>query len=437
MTIVEGEMDKLAMDAAGVRNAVSVPTGASSAGAVSASPEVVGAKSVILAVDGDAAGDGLAEKISRLVGAGKCRRVSWGSFDCKDANDLLVAGGPDALKKAVDEAIEYCPLGVSRPSDFLPQIIETAENRVPAESIRGFEIGKWPEFDRLYRVVPGELTVITGQPSSGKSEWLFSIVVNLAQTFGQRFMLFSFESEDSRVLVQLLRKRLGKSEADLKAMYQIARCKLEFEENTKWVDEHFSVGSAPFTTQTIDDILNLARDKHEELQQAGERLHGITIDPFNYIEKQRALEVGTSETSFVSELLSKVKHFANDTGCHVWIVAHPVKKNAWAASTSNTGGSKPGEQKPQTRPCLYDISGSAHWYNKCDMGLVVERNRESNRVTIHVEKVRNGSAGTLGKTDLWFDWRTLSYLDRVTSLNGKCLPQGPFAKPRAPHNVVR
>ena len=33
----------------------------------------------------------------------------------------------------------------------------------------------WPGLDKFYRVVPGEVTVITGVPGSGKSEWLLSL----------------------------------------------------------------------------------------------------------------------------------------------------------------------------------------------------------------------------------------------------------------------
>lgn len=43
---------------------------------------------------------------------------------------------------------------------------------------------------------------------------------------------------------------------------------------------------------------------------------------------------------------------------HVWLVAHPRQLQDYISS------------KP---PTLYDISGSAHFYNKCDAGIVVHR----------------------------------------------------------------
>jgi twinkle protein len=37
----------------------------------------------------------------------------------------------------------------------------------------------WPSIDKLYTVAPGQLTIITGWPGSGKSEWLDALLVNL------------------------------------------------------------------------------------------------------------------------------------------------------------------------------------------------------------------------------------------------------------------
>jgi twinkle protein len=58
-------------------------------------------------------------------------------------------------------------------------------------------------------------------------------------------------------------------------------------------------------------------------------------------------------------------------------------------------------------PGLYDISGSAHFVNKCDNGLVVHRNRtepgRSAEVTIKLEKVRNKVAGCIGEAVLLYN----------------------------------
>ena len=45
------------------------------------------------------------------------------------------------------------------------------------------------------QVVPGELTIITGVPNSGKSEWIDALMVNLSNQFGWRFGLCSMEKK--------------------------------------------------------------------------------------------------------------------------------------------------------------------------------------------------------------------------------------------------
>ena len=47
-------------------------------------------------------------------------------------------------------------------------------------------------------------------------------------------------------------------------------------------------------------------------------------------------------------------------------------------------------------PTLYDISGSANFYNKADFGIVVHRNRVDGTVEVHVQKVKFKHLGEVG-----------------------------------------
>lgn len=53
----------------------------------------------------------------------------------------------------------------------------------------------WPALDQLYKVVPGELTIVTGVPNSGKSEWIDSLLANLAEQHDWCFALCSMEKK--------------------------------------------------------------------------------------------------------------------------------------------------------------------------------------------------------------------------------------------------
>jgi twinkle protein len=56
-------------------------------------------------------------------------------------------------------------------------------------------------------VTPGELTLVTGVPNSGKSEWLDALAVNLAELHGWRFALCSLEKRPRDHARQLVEKR--------------------------------------------------------------------------------------------------------------------------------------------------------------------------------------------------------------------------------------
>lgn len=57
------------------------------------------------------------------------------------------------------------------------------------------------------QVAPGELTLVTGVPNSGKSEWLDALAVNLAAAYGWRFALCSLENDREGHLIKLIEKR--------------------------------------------------------------------------------------------------------------------------------------------------------------------------------------------------------------------------------------
>ncbi|KDP34843.1 hypothetical protein JCGZ_09131 [Jatropha curcas] len=125
--IVEGELDKLSLEEAGLFNCVSVPSGAPQIVSEKELPSLEKDKAyqylwnckqyldkvshVILATDGDASGQALAEELARRLGKERCRLVQWPKKDhssCfKDANEVLKCLGPTALRKVIETAKLY------------------------------------------------------------------------------------------------------------------------------------------------------------------------------------------------------------------------------------------------------------------------------------------------------------------------------------------
>jgi twinkle protein len=61
-------------------------------------------------------------------------------------------------------------------------------------------------------------------------------------------------------------------------------------------------------------------------------------------------------------------------------------------------------------PTLYDISGSAQFYNKCDYGFTVYREKDfeekklSNNIEIHWQKIKYKNLGQTGKSELVYNY---------------------------------
>jgi twinkle protein len=60
---------------------------------------------------------------------------------------------------------------------------------------------------------------------------------------------------------------------------------------------------------------------------------------------------------------------------------------------------------------LYDISGSAHWFNKIDNGMSVYRDFQSGLVDVHIQKIRFKFIGKIGKASFEWDRHTGRYTE--------------------------
>lgn len=281
------------------------------------------------------------------------------------------------------------------PSHFSTAVKKQARGLFPKDEIEGVGTG-WASVDRIYKPVKGELTVATGTPGSGKSEFLLALATNCARSHGWRIGLCTMEAKKEDVLFQLVEKSCRSHIENISQR----QCKQVY----KTLIKQFEVIACDFEQPSIDDLLMRA----QYVCDGGEALDALLIDPYNYISQA----ILGSEVDFASDLLSKLKHFAALNNCHIWLVAHPCKPGSWASRGEQ---SESGEAR-RLVPSLYDISGSAHFFNKCDMGLIVDRDPECGRMTLHVDKVRNRDAGQVGVAELWFDRRTRCYSDAPRAL---------------------
>jgi twinkle protein len=364
--ITEGEMDALSFYEVGRHDVVSVPNGAN------ANLDYLDdyieeyfddKETIYIASDTDTKGVMLRDELLRRFGAERCRVLEYGD-GCKDANEHLMKYGRNSLLKCLEDAPETKLEGIFTVSDFEQSLDALFESGWQKGVTIGFE-----NFDRLCSFETKRLCIVTGIPGSGKSEFIDEIAERLNMRYGWRFAYFSPENAPlSYHASKLIEKFTGK---------RFSRNTLSFGEY-KEVKEHLEQDFffiCPSENFRVDTILDRAKYL---VRRRG--IKSLVIDPYNRIESEQG---NRSETLYISELLDRLTNFAQRNDLLVILMAHPTKQ------PRNKDG-------VIEAPTLYDISGSANFFNKADFGIVVHRNREENTVEVHVQKVKFRHLGEVG-----------------------------------------
>ena len=367
--ITEGEWDALAAITAGMEHVVSVPNGAPAQ--ITSEPEnakryqfiwrhieqLDKVRQFIIATDGDEPGRNLAADLVSLLGADRCRFVTYPEH-CKDLNDVALAYGHPAVIKVLSGAKPYPVKGLFKLSDF-PERAESPNWSTGLSML-----------DEYIRIVPGTLTVFTGYANIGKSTVLSAIMAAQIENHIP-ICIASFET-DIRILKDSLRQAIMRC-----SIYELRQ------RDTREVDALINENSTViYQAVDADDEMDLewflSRCRIAVLQH-GARV--IFLDPWNELEHKRRRD--ETETEYTNRALREFRRFAERYNVALWVAAHPTKPEKGFTGV----------------PKLYQIAGSAAWANKPHYGLTYHRKDPSkNAATFHVTKVRQGMPGR--KTDL-------------------------------------
>ena len=379
--VTEGEIDAITLIQMGYVKTVSVPEGSPN--------EEMGGEGkkyqfldgmieilrnqprIILAVDSDTNGQNLLHDLAKRIGKGKCEYIKYPK-GCKDINETLVKYGEKGVIKSIETASYMDCDGVFTCYDLPPQqdlkIYETAH-----------------PISEHFKFRKGDFSVCTGIPSMGKTTFVNDLVCSTVVNNPELKVCFASFEQNPREdhIPTLIKWHKGKfHQTDSEAM--------------NWIYNHFSFVT-PSAKQLTEDQLTLEWF-FEKVKYAVDRMGSdiIILDPWNELEHVPAN--GESLTEYVGWAIRQLKKFARAFEVHIMVVAHPTKQRK-----TEDGGFQ--------MPSLYDISDSAHWYNKCDLGLIVHKVGD-NSVDIRCAKSRyHNKIGKPGTKRLSFDWQTMSFME--------------------------
>ena len=365
--ITEGEIDCLSLLEAGYKAVVSVPNGAGASMEFmdNCIDEFIGVEKIILAGDQDEPGYKLRDELARRFGIERCYKIDFN--DCKDANEYHVKYGIDKLRFTIDAAEPFPIEGIFTSLDIRDELENFYLNGLPSgETI---EIS---EFDKQISWQAGRVYTITGIPGHGKSEFVDFILTRLNVFKKWKVGYFSpenwpIELHASKIVEKLTGKKCNSS----------LMSRHEFDEAVNYMASNFYF-ILPEDSFTVDSILSRASGL-----VARKGINVLVIDPYNRIEHQ--IPAGMSETHYISSFYDKIGNFAKRKNVMVILVAHPTKMKKDASGKFEV-------------PNLYDISGSANFFNKTDFGFVVYRDIVENEIRVYVQKVKFKHLGEIGYT---------------------------------------
>ncbi|WP_051346262.1 DnaB-like helicase C-terminal domain-containing protein [Bradyrhizobium sp. th.b2] len=405
---VEGEFDVQAGKESGYETVISVPDGAPPArdakGKLIAVPDdardidpedddkfafmsrlmdpIMRVKHHIICTDADEPGRRMAKELVRRIGAAKCFWAEYPKDEVvpdkknkgklrapKDLNEVKQYLGAERVRDMIDNAKPWPVTGLFRLSDY-------PEMEIPQMC----EIGLSEELDRLMKFYAGQFVIATGVPNVGKSTLMNQAAVLMAKKHKWPIAIFSGEKDVKPFLGHEL----------MTAFLEKPRKDWSFEEKQRaeaFVERYFQFIDYDESADFEIDVDFLLERAATAVFRDGVKM--LLIDPWNELEHNRPMNV--SLTEYVGKMIKKLKRFAKQFGVCVVVVAHPTKLAA--------------DQKPG----LYNISDSAHWANKADLGVVVHSGDPEDPYAREIDicKVRlKRIAGNTGIAVMSFDERT-------------------------------
>lgn len=404
LIITEGEMDALAVITAGYPFVVSVPDGAPPArdsqgqlidvpeGTYDIDPDdddkyayilndwdiLSKIKTIIIAVDSDEPGMRLSKELVRRLDRIRCKFISYPET-AKDFNEVLVSGGPQAILDLISSAKPFPVSGVYSYND-LP-------NEAPITTVST----GWHGLDQCLMPYTPAFMVVTGFPGHGKSTWTVQLSSQLALLHGWNVGIASFEMRikpyvTNQIINTFVRKRVNVNTHDARLTPEA------------FIQRRFCF-IAPDPEEDIDHDLDWLL---ERMATAVIR-HGMRvciIDPWNEIDHKRQRD--ESLTEYTGRAIRKLKVFAKRYDVLIIVVAHPDKS---------------ARHRDSDEISLADISDSAHWANKADIGITIGRIGDeaiSTSTGVYVKKIRyQPEAGRLGECVLQYNVERRIFVETV------------------------
>lgn len=359
LIITEGQIDSLSCSEAGLKNACSVPTGALGTTWIPHCYDWVQKfKEIVVFGDNEKGHITLVDMIQNRFPHSMVKIVKSEDYlGEKDANDILLHHGKDALINAVNNAEAVLNKQVRNAAEI---------ERVNLDDIPKIKTG-FKQLDKTLKggFMYGQVILVTGKRGAGKSTLCSQFVCD-ALSQDQNCFIYSGELPDFWVKDWLDRQLSGKEHP---TNSEIEECEAFYN------DRLFIFNNQLVETDELDDLLTVLKDTiiKRDIKLA------LLDNLMTAISSETSENLYRKQSEFVGNLAKIAKAF----NMVILLVAHPRKTNAEFDND--------------------DVSGSADITNRVDVVMSYDRDKKRNQNDLRVLKVtKNRMTGYNLDMDLYF-----------------------------------
>lgn len=357
--ITEGEIDAMSLYEAGVTNVVSVPCGCNNMEWIQLCWEWLEKfeKEIIVFGDNDAPGAEMSMNVVKRIGEDRCCNPpeypefvyeghAYGRL-CKDANEILLAYGPDRLKEV---ATSFEPVAVKG-------ILNLAEVQfIDPSTIPRIYTTITDLDDIIGGFAPSSVTLITGKRGAGKSTINGNFLLNAIQQ-GHKVCAYSGELSSTQflnwIMTQATESRyLTLSQDKISGKTYVTVPRPVQSRIREWIDGKFFL----YDNGVLED--NKQEDSVMKIFSVCARRYGVDVFLIDNI--MSILSDAEEETKAQAKFMSRLKAFATKFNATVICVAHPRKTMPSQKGLTND-----------------DVSGASALTNLADTVIAVSRGKLS------------------------------------------------------------
>lgn len=368
LIITEGEFDTLACIEAGIKNAVSIPSGVNSSNQwITTNWDFLEQfEEIVIWFDNDEPGiKGAREVFNRL--SNKSVKIVICDL-ANDINEVLYKYGKEEILKQIEKA--YTPLvsGIATLDMIEDYNIYEAEK---------LQLGIQGIDDEILGIVFGSLNVLSGRNGAGKSTILNQIYIGEAIRQDKKVFLFSGELVAGNIKEWLLRTLANEEDlveftAKNDRKYKMLSTEGKRDLTEKMKDRFYLYDSDDYRIDTILQKMEILAKRQ-----------GVKVF---ILDNLMILEMSTTdEYKAQSEAVKKLKAFAKKYNAIVHLVAHP-RKSLNEEITKD------------------DVAGTSNITNLADYVTILERNfKEDREYDAKLSIVKNRHTGVNASVALKFD----------------------------------